>query len=104
MEKTEGQWKGMKFSDLCKELNKFIQGETPLSTIKDCFSLYWDSIYGKGEPENNIAKVELLHIAVEAYESGHFSKEDLRKTIHHYSSEVNQHQHAVNEDRTNKNI
>ena len=90
----------MHFSDLCKELNKFIRGETPLSTIKDCFSLYWTSIYGKGEPENNIVKVELLHIAVEAYEAGHFSGEDLRKTILHYSSGVNHHQHKVNEDRT----
>ena len=90
----------MQYSALCEELNKFIREDVPLSAIKDCFSLYWNSVGEKGDTEKNIAKVELLHIAVEAYESRWFSKEDLRKTIHHYSSGVNHQQHEVNEDRT----
>jgi hypothetical protein len=92
--------KNMRYSELCHELNKFIEGEIPLATIKDCFSLYWSSVDEQGNHENNIAQVELLHIAVEAYESGWFSKEDLRETFVHYSSEVNYHPHGVNEDRT----
>ncbi len=92
----------MHYSELCNELNKFLQGGVPLSTIKDCFSLYWNNVDEQGNHENNIAKVELLHIAVEAYESGWYSKEDLQKTFLHYSSEVNHSQHGVNEDRTQR--
>ena len=81
----------MHYSTLCEELNKFIRDDVPLSAIKDCFSLYWNRVHEKGDSDENIAKAEILQIAVETYENGHFSKEDLRKTIHHYSSEVNHH-------------
>ncbi len=80
----------MQYSELCNELNNFLREETPLSAIKDCFSLYWNEVQEKGDTDENIAKVEILQIAVEAYENGHFSIEDLRETIVHYSSGAKQ--------------
>lgn len=82
---------GMQYSTLCKELNKFIREDVPLSVIKDCFCLYWNRVHEKGDTDENIAQAEILQVAVETYENGHFSEEDLRKTILHYSSEVNLH-------------
>lgn len=90
----------MQFLDLLKELNKFMQGEVSLSVIKDCFPLYWNRVYEKDDPVNNIAKAEILQVAVSAFELGEFSKEDLREIIYHYSSEINHQRHEVNEERT----
>jgi hypothetical protein len=87
----------MHYSELCHELNNFLQGGVPLSAIKDCFSLYWNEIQEKGDTDEHVAQVEILQIAVEAYENGHFSKEDLQTTFRHYSSGAKYQQHGVNE-------
>ncbi len=88
----------MYYPELCKELKKFIRGDMSLSAIKDCFYRYWRRIQKNGiENEDNIAKVEILQIAVEAYGSGHYLEEDLWDTIHEYTSVVDHYQH------TNKN-
>jgi hypothetical protein len=76
----------MSFKGMCQELNKFVQGEVSLPTIKDDLYLYWNSVDENGDNAENIAKAEILHIAVEAYESESFSKMALIRIIHQYSS------------------
>jgi hypothetical protein len=72
------------YGDLCQALQEFVQGTTSLSTIKDVFSIFWNYTYDKGETNDEIiAKAEILHIAVEAYESGDFSIVDLNTTVQH---------------------
>ena len=99
--KTNDEGKGMYYSELFNELDKFIRGELSLSIIQDCFSRYWCSVRNKGNSENEdiIAKVEILQIAVNAYGSGHFLKEDLWHIIHQYTSDVD-HYHYVKKDHT----
>ena len=63
--------------------------------MQNCFYRFWDRVRNNGnnrEDEDIIAKVEILHIAVDAYGSGHFLKEDLRHTIHQYASDVDHFQ------------
>ncbi|MFX1519141.1 MAG: hypothetical protein ACFFCD_04400 [Promethearchaeota archaeon] len=87
--KTNVEGKGMYYSELCNELDKFIRGELSLSIIQDCFSRYWKRVRNNGsENEDIIAKVEMLQIAVDAYGSGHFLKEDLWHVIHQHTSEI----------------
>ena len=74
-----------------------MRGDTPLSCMMECFSLYWNRVHEKGDNAENIAKVEKLHIAVDAYESGYFSKKELCQFIHQYSLGVTSHQHEINE-------
>jgi len=58
---------------------------TSISTVKDIFSVFWNSMHNKSETDDElIAKVEILHIVVEAYENGDFSKTDLQHALSHY--------------------
>ena len=71
----------MRFIDVCNELMYFLKGECMLSSVKDCFSVYWETVSGKGDDSDNIARAEILQIAVEAYENGDFTTDDLKQTI-----------------------
>ncbi len=73
------------YSDLCNALRELVRDTISISTVKDMFSVFWNSVHSKGETDDEIiAKAEILHIAVEAYEQGDFSKADLQHVIAHY--------------------
>lgn len=75
----------IRFSDLCRELKDFIHGNTTLSTVKDFFSVFWNSPHLNFKIDDEIiAKAEILHIAVEAYENGDFAIDDLQKILQDY--------------------
>jgi hypothetical protein len=75
----------IRYSDLCGELKEFIQGNTTLSTVKDFFSVFWNSVHSNQKIDDEIiAKAEILNIAVEAHENGDFSIDDLRKILQDY--------------------
>jgi hypothetical protein len=99
--KTNDEGNDMYYSELCNELDKFIRGELSLSIIQNCFSRYWSRVRNNGDSENEdiIAKVEILQIAVDAYGSGKFLKEDLWHMIHQYTSDIGHCQYAI-EDHT----
>ena len=71
----------VQFSDLCKELRDFIEGNASLSTVKDFFSVFWNSVEDKYINDEIIAKTEILEIAVNSYENGYFVREDLQKIL-----------------------
>ena len=71
----------VQFSDLCKELRDFIQGNASLSTVKDFFSVFWNSVEDKQINDEIIAKTEILEIAVNSYENGYFLRDDLQKIL-----------------------
>ncbi|MFX1466011.1 MAG: hypothetical protein ACFFA5_06020 [Promethearchaeota archaeon] len=74
------------YKDLYKEIKDFIQGNTTLSTLKDFFSVYWNSAHSnKNIDDEIIAKAEILNIAVEAYENGDFGIDDLHKILSNYA-------------------
>ena len=75
----------IRYSDLCRELKDFIQGNTSLSTVKDFLSVFWNSAHSKQKIDDDIiAKVEILNIAVEAYENGDFTIDDLQQILQDY--------------------
>ncbi|MFX1520801.1 MAG: hypothetical protein ACFFCD_12865, partial [Promethearchaeota archaeon] len=77
----------MQFSELWKELQKFLDGKSSLDVVKDYFTLFWDSTHVSDEEmdKENIAKAESLHVALEAMEVGSFSKKQFIALIRSYS-------------------
>ncbi len=72
----------VQFSDLCNELRDFIQGNASLSTVKDFFSVFWNSVENKHDINDEvIAKTEILEIAVKSFEKGYFIKDDLQQIL-----------------------
>jgi hypothetical protein len=72
----------VRFSDLCKELREFIEGNASLSTVKDFFSVFWNSVEDKHDMSDEIvAKTEILEIAVKSFENGYFIMDDLQKIL-----------------------
>ncbi|MFX1519008.1 MAG: hypothetical protein ACFFCD_03710 [Promethearchaeota archaeon] len=72
----------IRYPDLCRELREFIQGKSTLSTVKDFFSVFWNSVKDKHDLNDEIiAKTEILEIAVESYENEFFSIDDLRTIL-----------------------
>jgi hypothetical protein len=72
----------VRFSDLCKELRDFIEGNASLSTVKDFFTVFWNSVEDQHDINDEvIAKTEILEIAVNSFENGYFIKDDLQKIL-----------------------
>jgi hypothetical protein len=72
----------IQFSDLCRELREFIEGKASLSTVKDFFSVFWNSVHDKHDMnDETIAKTEILEIAVKSFENGYFVMDDLQKIL-----------------------
>ncbi len=72
----------IRFSDLGKVVGEFIQGNTVLSTVKDFFSVFWNGVHNNSNLDDEIiAKAEILNIAVEAFENGDFTIEDLKTIV-----------------------
>ncbi|MCK5587903.1 MAG: hypothetical protein KAI34_04170 [Candidatus Lokiarchaeota archaeon] len=72
----------IRYSDLCRELKDFVQGNTTLSTVKDFLSVFWNSAHSNQKiDDETIAKVEILKIGIEAYENGDFAIDDLQQIL-----------------------
>ena len=72
----------VQFSDLCKELRDFIQGNASLSTVRDFFTVFWNGVEDQHDVNDEvIAKTEILEIAVNSFENGYFIKDDLQKIL-----------------------
>jgi hypothetical protein len=77
--------KTIRYTDLCRELKEFTRGNTILSIVKDFFSVFWNAVALKQITDDElIAKAEILTIAVEAYENGDFSMDDVHQTLQKY--------------------
>lgn len=72
----------MRFTELWKELQKFAEGKSSFDVVKDYFNLFWDAAQTSNElDKESIAKAESLHVALEAFEVGSFSKKHLVELI-----------------------
>ncbi len=71
----------MHFAELWKELQKFADGKSSFDVIKDYFNLFWEVAHTSNMDKESIAKAESLHIALEAFEVGSFSKKSFLELV-----------------------
>ena len=71
----------MHFAELWKELRKFADGKSSFDVVKDYFHLFWDTAHISDLDKESIAKAEALHIALEAFEVGSFSKKSFKEFL-----------------------
>ncbi len=72
----------VRFAELWKELQKFADGKSSFDVVKDYFNLFWDAAHTSNElDKESIAKAESLHVALEAFEVGSFSKKNFLELV-----------------------
>ena len=72
----------MRFAELWEELRKFADGKSSFDVIKDYFNIFWDAAHTSNElDKESIAKAESLHVALEAFEVGSFSKKNFLELV-----------------------